>query len=129
MDQVIIANLNLNYRSVVLRHLTDEINAINETDTRAILDYSIWRSHGIVSLLTIINCYRQESFINYTNNDVVEEWVNETDTAADVVTGITAQELLAYVAVDIDLPLLADLTDVDICCDVLGRARDSNESG
>lgn len=55
-------------------------------------------------------------------DDGVETGTEETD------TGVTPQGFAAYVAVNNDLPVLANLTDADICADVWGPAADADES-
>ena len=83
-----------------------------------------------VTSQTIANYYRRASIVKdiCTTDDAVETGAEETDTAANLPTGVTPQEFAAYVAIDNDLPVSANLTDADICADVWGPAADADES-
>ncbi|KII67938.1 hypothetical protein RF11_08283 [Thelohanellus kitauei] len=111
---------------VGLRHLMAEIDVLNSPDTHAA---ELARNLTIVDSTYTEKCMESRaSFIKDINNDVVEEWADTTDTATQLAASITAKEFTAYVAVDNDLPLSADLIDADIFADVQKRSKHSDES-
>ncbi|KII68131.1 hypothetical protein RF11_03012 [Thelohanellus kitauei] len=124
--------------SVVLRHLMAETDAIKATDSRALelerkimildslnMEKEAWNH---VTLKTITNWYRRDSYLKDPKYDIVEEWADEIYTAVDAATGLTGQKIEMYVDVDNDLLIPTDLSDAEICVDVGGRATDADES-
>uniref|UniRef100_A0A3B3RIJ6 DDE-1 domain-containing protein n=1 Tax=Paramormyrops kingsleyae TaxID=1676925 RepID=A0A3B3RIJ6_9TELE len=97
--QGIIANFKRHYRSLVLKlTILDSLH----------MQKVAWNR---VTSKTIANCYRRAGFIKDTTDDGVETGAKETDAAADLPTGVMPQGFAAYVAIDNDLPVSADLTD------------------